>query len=292
MKTILSFLKQHWAVIILVIIAINYFFGSQAGFANRIASSKYSSGSAIMMDTVSSYSPSYPAPIAEIAPTDTQNRLVIKDTSLSLQVKDVSQIIAKIEATTTSLGGFLVDSSISTPQGASSGSITVRVPAKSLAVALDTFRGLAVKVVSENVSGRDVTDQYVDNDARLAVLTATKTKFENIMNQANNVADLLNVQRELINLQSQIDSLKGQQLYLEKSAELSRVTIYLSTDELALPYAPSESWRPEVIAKQAIRSLVGNLRALGTSLIWLAIYSPIIIIAYLLFRFAKNKLKF
>lgn len=292
MKSLLTLLKQHWAVIILIIITVKYFFGFPS-FTSRLAgSNKYSSGSAIMMDATSSYAPSYPVPIREIAPTDAQNRLVIKDTSLSLQVKNVSESIVKIEDTATGLGGFLVNSSVSTPEGASSGSITVRVPIKELSAALDTFRKLAVKVVSENVSGRDVTDQYVDNDARLAVLLATKTKFESILEQANNVPDLLNVQRELINLQSQIDSLKGQQLYLEKSAELSRVTIYLSTDELALPYAPSESWRPEVIAKQAIRSLVGNLRAVGTSLIWLAIYSPIVLVGFLLFRLAKNKLKF
>jgi hypothetical protein len=95
------------------------------------------------------------------------------------------------------------------------------------------------------------------------------------MAKAEKIEDLLNVQRELINLQSQIDSLKGQQQYYEKNAEMAKLTIYLSTDELALPYAPSESWRPQVIFKQAVRSLVTSLRKVGTAIIWLAVYSVV-----------------
>ena len=141
-------------------------------------------------------------------------------------------------------------------------------------------------MVSENLTGEDVTDQFVDIDARLATLYRTKAKFEEILDKAVKVEDLLNVQRELINLQTQIDSLKGQQLYLEKSAAMAKITIYLSTDELALPYAPSEAWRPTVILKLAVRSLVGNLRNFGSALIWIGVYSvvwvPILIVLFII----------
>jgi hypothetical protein len=130
-------------------------------------------------------------------------------------------------------------------------------------------------VVDENVSGRDVTDQYVDLEARLTTLNKTKAKFEEILDRATQVQDLLNVQRELINLQSQIDSIKGQQQYLSQSAKLSKVTVYLSTDEFALPYSPGQPWRPNVVFKLAVRSLVSTLRGAGTAAIWIGVYSPI-----------------
>jgi hypothetical protein len=110
------------------------------------------------------------------------------------------------------------------------------------------------------------------------------------MDQAKLVPDLLSVQRELINLQSQIDSLKGQQKYFEQSAKLSKITIYLSTDELALPYAPDNSWRPAVVFKEAVRSLIYNLRSLANLIIWLVVYSPIIIVGLLAFFFLRHKL--
>jgi len=213
-----------------------------------------------------------PAPAPEV-----KERLVVKESTVSLLVKNVVEAQKAISQKAQELGGYLVQSNISHPQEteATSGWITVRVPQEKLEEALNYFRGWAIKVVSETISGQDVTDEYVDIEARLATLLKTKAKFEEILAKAQKVQDILEVQRELINLQEQIDNLKGQQNYLEKSAELSKVTVYLATDELALPYVPTEAWRPEVIFKQAVRSLIGTFRKLGTVLIWVGVYSVI-----------------
>lgn len=209
----------------------------------------------------------------EVAPTDTRDRLVVRDTTMSLVVQDVATTIKTIQQKTESLGGYLVDSHLSKPEESASGSISIRVPEEKLSDALDAFRKTGLRVVDERVSGRDVTDQYVDLDARLATLNKTKTKFEEILDRATQIQDLLNVQRELVNLQTQIDSVKGQQQFLSQSAKLSKITVYLSTDEFSLPYSPKEPWRPRVVLKLAVRSLVSNLRNVGTALIWIGIYS-------------------
>lgn len=224
----------------------------------------------------------------QVAPSSSEDRLLITDTSLSLQVKDVSSTIKTIEQEAKNLGGFLVSSHLSKPEMAASGNITVRIPTDKLNQALDVFRALSVKVVSESVVGTDVTDQYEDLDARLEVLNKTKVKFESIMDQASRISDLLEVQRELVSLQSQIDSVVGQQLYLQKSADLSRVTIYLSTDDLSLPYAPTGQWRPLVVFKTAIRSLLSSLRQLGSVIIWLIVYSPLVLLVLLVYRLIKK----
>jgi hypothetical protein len=216
-----------------------------------------------------------PEPINDVPPTDSSKRLVITDTNLSLLVNDVAQTLKQIQSTAESFGGFLVNSSLGRPEGAAYGTITVRVPSDKREAALEAYRGYSVKVVSESVYGNDVTDQYEDITSKLATLNQTKSKFEAMLAEARNVNETLQVQRELITLQNQIDQLVGRQAFLAKSAELSRITIDLSTDELALPYAPDQAWRPQVVLKQAIRSLVGSLRQLGDTAIWLAVYSVI-----------------
>lgn len=225
---------------------------------------------------------------------DTKSRMVVTNTYLSFVVDNVRQVVPKILSYAQSQGGYMVENSLDNPQETPSATITVRIPSKNLDTALEYFRGLALKVVSENINGQDVTDQYVDIDARLATLNKTKTKFESILDQAVKVQDILEVQRELVNLQSQIDALKGQQQYLAKNAEMAKVTIYLSTDEIALPYAPKETWRPNVIFKLAVRSLVTHIRELGSTLIWVSVYGVIwipllIIILILKKRFGKKK---
>lgn len=228
-----------------------------------------------------------------LPPTNVSNRMMVKDSYLSLLVENVNQTQELIVKKTEQLGGYLVNSNLNNPQEAATATITIRVPSKKLNQALEYFRELSIKVISENLSGYDVTDQYVDNEARLATLMKTKAKFEEILERATKIEDILNVQREIINLQAQIDSIKGQQQYLEQNSALAKVTIYLSTDELSLPYAPTELWRPEVIFKQAVRSLIGNLRKIGTLIIWLAVYSviwlPLGLIVYFVSRKRKNK---
>lgn len=203
------------------------------------------------------------------------NRLVVQESYLSLLVKKVVEAQKKIIQTAEDLGGYMVNSNLNNPQDAPTATVVVRVPSSKLQQALEAYRVLAVKVISENLNGQDVTDEFVDNEARLATLLKTKAKFAEILDKATAVQDILNVQREIINLQSQIDSIKGQQNFLEKNAQMAKLTIYLSTDELALPYAPSETWRPAVIFKQAVRSVISSLRKLATTIIWLAVYSII-----------------
>jgi len=233
----------------------------------------------------------------ESAPVpEAKERLVVKESTISLLVKNVVEAQKTISQKTQELGGYFVQSNVSHPEEteAASGWITVRVPQEKLEEALNYFRALAVKVASETISGQDVTDEYIDIEARLATLLKTRAKFEEILTKAEKVQDILEVQRELINLQEQIDNLKGRKNYLEKSAQVSRVTIYLATDELALPYVPTEAWRPKVIFKQAVRSLIGTFRKLGTVIIWVGVYSiiwvPVLGVYWGIRRLRKRKI--
>ncbi len=221
--------------------------------------------------------------------TGVANRKVISESYLSLLVNSVVEAQKQIIQTAENLGGYMVNSNLSNPQDAPTATVIVRLPSDRLQNALEVYRGLAVKVISENLSGQDVTDEYVDNQGRLETLEKTKAKFEEIFEKATEIQDILNVQQQIISLQSQIDAVKGQQIYLEKNAQMAKLTIYLSTDELALPYAPSETWRPAVILKQATRSLLTQLRKLGTAVIWLTVYSVILVPTLLLIYYLKKK---
>ena len=114
-----------------------------------------------------------------------------------------------------------------------------------------------------------------------------------MLDRATKVQDILSVQRELIRLQDQIDTLKGRQKYLEQTAKLAKITVYLSTDEYALPYAPSETFRPAVIFKLAVRSLVRTLRSVAQALIWIGVYAivwvPAGIIIFFIWKWWKRR---
>lgn len=220
-------------------------------------------------------------------------RMVVQNSYLSLVVDNVEKSAKAIIANTQSLGGFMVSSSLNNPAEGGTAHVEVRVPVEKLETALEAFRGLAVKVVTENLEGQDITDQFTDVKARMATLEKTKMKFEEILDKAIAVQDILEVQRELISLQSQIDSLQGQEMYMLSTSKTAKLSIYLSTDELSLPYSPRESWRPEVVLKEAVRSLLLTLRGIANMVIWLIVYAvvwiPVLVIIFFIRR--RNRAK-
>jgi hypothetical protein len=222
---------------------------------------------------------------------DVSNRLVIQESDVSLLVKDVVDTRNKILQFATSKGGYMVTASTSNPQDAPTANVTIRIPSDKLQESLDFFHSLSVKVVSENLLGQDVTDQYVDIDTRIKLLESTKARYEDILSKATEINDITNLTSQILNIQSQIDSYKGQQSSLEKNAKLAKLTVYMSTDEIALPYAPSDTFRPNVIFKLAVRSLVKSLRSIATYFIWIVVYSVVWVPLLLLYVFIRNRMR-
>jgi len=246
----------------------------------------YESGALVKSDY--GENPVRPKESVDIAP---ENRKVVEETTLSLQVKDVSVAIEAIKKAAQERKGFMVSANLSRPLEAARGSITIRVPSSQAEAMLSFLRNSAVKVVSENLMGFDVTDQYNDITAKLATLEKTKGIFEGMMERAVTVEEILRVQSEILNKQNQIDYYKGQALYLEKTSSSVKITAYLSTDEYSLPFAPQDGFRPNVVFKQAVRALVLTVRSLAVKAIWIGVYSVIWVPALLVFLLIKKLLK-
>lgn len=231
--------------------------------------------------------------LSVVAPSLSQERKVVTNTSFSLLVKNVNNFIDNAKVKVGEFGGFMVDTQINRDEKAETATLQARIPSAKLEEFSKYVRSLSVKVVYENIVGYDITDQYTDYEKRIASLESSKTKLEAIMDKAFTAEDILNIQEKIFLIQDQIDSCKGQLDYMEKASTTSLVTMTVSTDELGLPYYPVKTWRPDIVFKQAVRSLLSILVSVGTFGIWLAVFSPLIIVAILvimLIRRRKGKL--
>lgn len=218
------------------------------------------------------------------------DRVVIEESTLSLVVDDVSAKVSAVVSYAEKEGGFLVSSEVTSPEESPVATVSVRVPSAKLRTAIDYYRTLAVKVSSESIIGTDVTEEFEDLDSRIATLEETIEQFEVIKAKATKIADLVSITQQIITLREQIDLLKGEKKFIEESAAFPKITAYLATDEFSLPYLPAEGFRPGVIFKQAVRSLVAGLYAVGEALIWVGVYAVVVVpvlalVWYLLKRF-------
>ncbi|HEX2269621.1 MAG TPA: DUF4349 domain-containing protein, partial [Pyrinomonadaceae bacterium] len=107
--------------------------------------------------------------------------------------------------------------------------LVVRVPAARFGAALDQIRGLANNLREENVAGQDVTEEFIDLEARIKTQRALELQFLEIMKQARTVSDAMEVQRQISDVRTDIEKLEGRKRFLENRASLSTITVNLET---------------------------------------------------------------
>jgi vacuolar-type H+-ATPase subunit I/STV1 len=193
---------------------------------------------------------------------------------MSILVDDISATLDSISAVAGGVGGFVVSTQFSGEEDSRLGFVTVRVPADQLDSVLDQIRDMAVRVLTEHSSSQDVTEEYVDLDARVRNLERAEQQFLGILERAETIEDTLNVQRELTSIQGQLEQLKGRMQYLERTSATSLISVELRP--ASSPQALVEpGWRPLETAKETVRGLSGFGQGLADFAIRLVIFAPV-----------------
>lgn len=213
-------------------------------------------------------------------------RKIIRTGHITLEVEDVAQTMDQVAQVADELGGYVVSSHKREGESKNYGSVTIRVPADRFGEAFDRLRQLAVKVPYENTESRDVTEEYVDLQARLHNLEATETQYLALLEKAETVEEMLKVQQALSNVRGQIEQIEGRIKYLERTTDMALIEVSLEeTRKLA------ERWSGLDAFKSAVRGLTTFWRGIATGLIWIGVFCWIwipILVIWLRRRKAKS----
>lgn len=187
---------------------------------------------AIQDDYVSSYE--YAAPSeSEMAKVDTAgssgavdilDRKIISTASLTMEVKNTENTFKEITQIVQTSGGFISSSSIYEVSGRNNGEITVKVPQKKFHSSIEQIEALGT-VKSKQISGQDVTEEFIDLNARLGNLKKQETRLQEILNMATTVTDVLDVEYELERVRGEIERLTGRLNFINQSVEMSTISI-------------------------------------------------------------------
>jgi hypothetical protein len=201
-------------------------------------------------------------------------RLIVRNGSISMVVKDTHAAQQSIEEMVAEMAGEGAYVITSEEQGGIEGgppyiTLSIRVPAARFDEAMERLVNLAFEVISRNESGQDVTDEYVDLEARLESLKAARQRLLEIMQDTKTTRELLEAEEQLTQREAEIESLKGRMQYLAQSAQLASIWIELQPYRLSQPVAAR--WRPAESVRQAFETLVDSARSLGDFLVFFAI---------------------
>jgi len=170
-------------------------------------------------------------PIIEPSPMELVERMVIYTAQISIEVEDVEAAIYKIQSIAEGSGGFVQTISISGEER-KSGLITIRVPEDKFYEVLKQIESVG-NVTNKEVSGEDVTEKYIDLEARLRNAKREEEHLLAILDKATDVDDILKVEKELMRIRETIETLEGQLRYLERRVEYSTISVFL--EEKAKP---------------------------------------------------------
>ena len=168
-------------------------------------------------------------------------RMIVRTGDMSLVVEDIPIAIDQIAKLAEDLGGYVVSSRMWEMRERLVGTIAIRVPAEDFADVMETLRELAVDVTSESTSSRDVTEEYVDLTAKLRNLEATEEQLLRLMEKAETVKDILDVQRELSRTRGDIEQTKGRMQYLERTSATSLIDVHLEQAKLDVNFTADKT---------------------------------------------------
>jgi hypothetical protein len=229
------------------------------------------------------YAPALPALAPLPAPREVERflglsqpteRLIIRDGSISMVVKDTytaQQAIEEMVAEMAGEGAYVVSSEEhgEVEEGSPYITMSIRVPAARFDEAMNRLADLAVQVTARTESGQDVTEEYVDLNARLESLEATRERLLGIMQDTRTTDELLKAEQQLTQREAEIESIKERLQYLAQSARLARIWIELQPYVLSQPVGTR--WRPAEAARGAVETLTDSLQGLGDFLIFFVI---------------------
>ncbi|MGC9522024.1 MAG: DUF4349 domain-containing protein [Anaerolineae bacterium] len=203
---------------------------------------------------------------------EVEERLIIRDGTITMVVTDphaAHQSIEGIVAEMAGEGAYVVSSQERQTGIGPYITVRIRVPATRFDETMDRVAELAVEVTHRSESAQDVTEEYVDLEARLESLEAARERLLGLMEDAPTTEELLMAEQQLTEREATLESIKGRMQYLEQAARLASIHVELQ------PYPPSQpvttTWRPAEAIRRSFEALVDTLRTAGDFLIFFAI---------------------
>jgi hypothetical protein len=223
-------------------------------------------------------------------------RKIIRDATLTLEVEEPVKAAERVTSIAESRGGFVVSSESRHESGARGGktyevfTVQLRVPAAQFDAALKDIRATAGEVLAEKVSGKDVTEEYIDLEARLRTQRALEAQLLDIMKSAHEVSEAISVQKELTNVRTEIERVEGRRRFLESQSSLSTINVTLQPPAPLLATNGFFHSIGEAFGKGVDIAAALTLFLISAALAIIPVLLFIVLPAYLILRFLLRRL--
>jgi len=175
--------------------------------------------------------------------TPSLDRKIILNAQLDVRVSDADESIATITQNVRAAGGYVQENRVEgTKQDGRRVTMTVRVPAGAYGSMVDLVAGLG-EVNNRREWTNDVTEEYLDLDARIATKEAHLAQLRKLYAQGGTIKELMELESEIARVTAELESIKGRFNYLSNQVAFSTIVVALYEPGVPAPIKePKTVW--------------------------------------------------
>jgi hypothetical protein len=186
-----------------------------------------------VMDIPTTEQPAPPPPNQQTKEEQERTKKIIKTGGIDFQTENIIEAYNKIRQLLPKYDAFIENENQTKTSERISFNLTIRVPSVEYDTLYSHLSSLAYRLDNRYSNVEDVTMRYYDLSTRITNKKALESRYVELLKQASEIKDILDIERNLNEVRTEIEQLQGQFNYLSKQVNFS--TINLSFYEL-LPY--------------------------------------------------------
>lgn len=211
-----------------------------------------------------------------------KDRMIIRTGTMNLETENFDESEKAIKDLAIRFSGYITNSGSSVnTSGKKQGTIEARIPSQNF----DSFvseAGKSGKVMSLNINGNDITEEYIDIDARCKTQKALEERLIKLLEEKTaRLTDVVEVEEKLADVRSQIESMEGRMRFLKSQSDFSTLTVSIFEPSL-LQTSTGGGFFYEI--EEAFgKGLNGFTEVLSGLITFLVAFSPLFILGLLLY---------
>jgi hypothetical protein len=153
------------------------------------------------------------------------DKKIIKTANLNLEVKEYKAFNNLLHQTVRQFGGYVSQEEQSESAYKVENTVSIKVPVDQFEDAMSKLTEGGEKIVEKKITSEDVTTEMVDTKSRIEAKKQVRLRYLDLLKQAKNMDEILQVQGEINGIQEQLESAAGRVEYLNHSSAFSTINI-------------------------------------------------------------------
>lgn len=165
------------------------------------------------------------SPTTEQEINETVERKLIKEGRVEFETGNLNTTRKTIFETVSKYKGYVSSDQEYKSPGRKSNTVVIRVPADNFDNLLNDATKGVDKFESKEINVKDVTEEFLDIQARLKTKKELEWRYIDLLKQAKTVTEILEIERQIGELRADIESVEGRLKYLQDRVSFSTLTM-------------------------------------------------------------------